>query len=267
MHTVIKSAFVSTLALSAFAFPVVADEKEPHSDVWLRIVDGTIVTGSITEGTPGDPIAENERVFATDMGEEPDFPFSAFEPGWQSLPGRDTAGLIFSFSIPGPLLAWDGTGLVTSDHSMVIDFGPESVVAGAGPVSGFEWSTQPSGLMHLHFDFTLAGPLGDPTQGVYVLPIQFAGATPVYAPSETAWIVFNLGEDEEVHDAAIEYTERFLACSVDISGDGTVDASDLGVLLGAWGSSESTSDLNEDGLVDASDLAELLGAWGWNCPN
>jgi len=48
----------------------------------------------------------------------------------------------------------------------------------------------------------------------------------------------------------------------DLNGDGTVDASDLAILLGAWGGSDPAADINGDGTVDASDLAVLLGSWG-----
>ncbi len=46
----------------------------------------------------------------------------------------------------------------------------------------------------------------------------------------------------------------------DLNGDGSVNAADLAVLLGAWGSS-GPGDLNGDGVVNAADLASLLGAW------
>jgi hypothetical protein len=46
----------------------------------------------------------------------------------------------------------------------------------------------------------------------------------------------------------------------DLNGDGSVDAADLALLLGSWGT--SGNDLTGDGTVDASDLAILLGAWG-----
>lgn len=49
-------------------------------------------------------------------------------------------------------------------------------------------------------------------------------------------------------------------CIGDLDGDNAVTASDLGLLLGAWGS--PTHDLDGDGIVDAADLAILLGAWG-----
>ncbi|MFZ9881238.1 MAG: exo-alpha-sialidase [Phycisphaerales bacterium] len=53
-------------------------------------------------------------------------------------------------------------------------------------------------------------------------------------------------------------------CAADLDGSGTVDASDLATLLGAWGQ-RGVGDLDASGTVDASDLATLLGAWG-ACP-
>ncbi|MBL9120508.1 MAG: hypothetical protein JNL80_11405 [Phycisphaerae bacterium] len=47
----------------------------------------------------------------------------------------------------------------------------------------------------------------------------------------------------------------------DINCDGVVDAIDLGILLGAWGTS-GPGDFNLDGVVNAADLAVLLGEWG-----
>ena len=51
-------------------------------------------------------------------------------------------------------------------------------------------------------------------------------------------------------------------CAVagDLDGDGIVNAADLAILLGAWGSA-GPGDFNNDGVVDAADLAFLLGAW------
>lgn len=53
-------------------------------------------------------------------------------------------------------------------------------------------------------------------------------------------------------------------CPADLDGDGAVGASDLAILLGAWGQ-RGAADLDGDGNVGASDLAVLLGAWG-SCP-
>ncbi len=54
------------------------------------------------------------------------------------------------------------------------------------------------------------------------------------------------------------------SCPADLDGNGIVDGSDLGELLGNWGGS-GVGDLTGDGVVDGADLGELLGSWG-NCP-
>ena len=51
-------------------------------------------------------------------------------------------------------------------------------------------------------------------------------------------------------------------CPEDLSGDGTVDASDLSQLLLAWGSTNAAADIDGDGTVGATDLSRLLLAWG-----
>ncbi|MFO0826815.1 MAG: hypothetical protein U0572_01590 [Phycisphaerales bacterium] len=52
-------------------------------------------------------------------------------------------------------------------------------------------------------------------------------------------------------------------CPADLTGDAIVDAADLALLLGAWGScGKCLADLVNDGVVDAGDLAIVLGAWG-----
>ncbi|MFO0829423.1 MAG: laminin B domain-containing protein [Phycisphaerales bacterium] len=48
--------------------------------------------------------------------------------------------------------------------------------------------------------------------------------------------------------------------TADLNGDGQVNAADLGILLGAWGT-PGPGDLDGDGVVSAADLAILLGAW------
>lgn len=47
----------------------------------------------------------------------------------------------------------------------------------------------------------------------------------------------------------------------DLDGDGSVNAADLALLLGAWGSPDNPADLTAPRGVSAEDLATLLGAW------
>ncbi|MCE2882887.1 MAG: hypothetical protein LW636_11105 [Planctomycetaceae bacterium] len=55
------------------------------------------------------------------------------------------------------------------------------------------------------------------------------------------------------------------ACPTDADGNGATGATDLGALLGAWGTVNANFDFNADGVVGAQDLAVLLAAWG-PCP-
>jgi hypothetical protein len=50
------------------------------------------------------------------------------------------------------------------------------------------------------------------------------------------------------------------ACPADIDGNGAIDAADLAILIGAWGTPQA--DLDGNGTTDAADLASLLGGWG-----
>lgn len=54
------------------------------------------------------------------------------------------------------------------------------------------------------------------------------------------------------------------ACLADLSNDGTIDASDLSLLLQAWGSAGANgpADLNADAVVNSLDLNLLVGQWG-----
>lgn len=50
------------------------------------------------------------------------------------------------------------------------------------------------------------------------------------------------------------------SCVGDFDHNGSIDAADLAVMLGAWGT--NGADLNASGSTDAADLAIMLGLWG-----
>ena len=56
-------------------------------------------------------------------------------------------------------------------------------------------------------------------------------------------------------------------CLTDVTGDGSVNGGDLGVVLNAWGlaDAQGTGDVNHDGVVDGADLGLVLGSRG-ACP-
>ena len=51
-------------------------------------------------------------------------------------------------------------------------------------------------------------------------------------------------------------------CPADFNGDGSVDGTDLSLIVGFWGQKNQDLDLDEDGLIGGGDLAILLGSWG-----
>jgi hypothetical protein len=53
-------------------------------------------------------------------------------------------------------------------------------------------------------------------------------------------------------------------CDADLSGDGKVSGTDIGILIGEWGSigDNKPEDLNGDGVVNGADLGILLQSWG-----
>lgn len=81
--------------------------------------------------------------------------------------------------------------------------------------------------------------------------------------SGTLWLVFGDGTGGANANTLYDFVELTVNTGVgaDLNGDGAVDASDLAILLGAWGSSGIT-DLDCSGSTDAGDIAILLGAWG-----
>ena len=54
-------------------------------------------------------------------------------------------------------------------------------------------------------------------------------------------------------------------CPADVSGDGSVDLSDLNLVLANFGQTTSDGDANGDGVVDLTDLNTILGAFGSTC--
>jgi hypothetical protein len=53
------------------------------------------------------------------------------------------------------------------------------------------------------------------------------------------------------------------ACPADINGDGSVNGSDLALLLQSWGAcAKCAADIDPNGSIDGADLALLLQSWG-----
>ncbi len=265
MKNTLHTAAVIT-AMSVFVAPTFAGpEEEEHFDVWLQIVGDQLVTGAISEDEV--PISPVNRVFGAELGEDPDFPFSGDEPGFQLENGTVEPGFAFDFALTTVLGAWNGDGLDDSAETITFAFGPQDVTSGPGPVEGFVWTADELGGFHDHFEITINGDGGDPAVGVYVIGMSIGTVDASLEETPPFYFVLNLGADEEEHDAAIEWVEaNLVACIADLDGDGAVGASDLAAVLASWGRCDvCAADLDDDGMVGLSDLAALISAWG-ACP-
>ena len=73
------------------------------------------------------------------------------------------------------------------------------------------------------------------------------------------WVGHGMSAPEPMDMQAIEVSGSI---DGDIDGDGSVDGTDLSILLGYWGPCTCPADLDGDGMVDGLDLTILLGNWG-----
>ena len=78
----------------------------------------------------------------------------------------------------------------------------------------------------------------------------------LYSPPATAVVANSMGRADSMR---ISVGGTLLG---DINLDGTVNASDLGLLTAAWGSDDLAADLDGDREVGGADLAYVLSNWG-----
>jgi hypothetical protein len=107
-------------------------------------------------------------------------------------------------------------------------------------------------------DFLIASPANPSGQICITVP---KGATHLFFSVGDVLFFDNLDNDGD-WKVRIELDP---SCVGDLDGDGQIGPADLGILLGAWGTTGAIGrpgDLDCDGKVGASDLATLLGAWG-----
>ncbi len=198
------------LALTALAAPSVLAQHVHEGDAELVIEDGQIVI-------------ENGPVFGAELGEDTTFDGeidlwtgSIDEPGFDNLPGTFPVPSGVGLNIAGPLQAWNGSGFSATSLVMNLELGSNSVESGAGFVAGPALAVAANGQWHEHADFTLIDPntASVPTlpgnEGIYALELQVYSSDPSIADSDSIFVVFNYGEDDEIHDAAIEFLEAAL---------------------------------------------------------
>lgn len=83
-----------------------------------------------------------------------------------------------------------------------------------------------------------------------------------------AYAIWNWDHDESVVGYSLDNVTFSGTCNGDLNGDGTIDLSDLAVLLANYGKTNAAyadGDLDGNGTVELADLAALLALYGKNC--
>jgi hypothetical protein len=196
-----------------------------HADIRPYVADGRILTAGFNDATSTEVL--DMRVFGYDFGEDPGQPFFAQDPGFNAAAGSGlAAGSQLLFNIVGAgglglaanLSFWDGSGdvdfaVAPAGETLTLNFGSQNRVADDSTdfVAGFNLQTvTASGAIHRHLNAFLNGGSGDPTAGIYLLPLDLASSDTSLEKSRPFFVVYNNGLDEEVHDLAIDWVQQNL---------------------------------------------------------
>ena len=183
---------------------VLADEEdhdhgEEHYDIGLYASNGVMKVGGWDHDTESMEVA-NLRLFEAHFGEDPAFPYSIDEPGiggTADLLGMAPGGS-FSMNLIAGVRAWDGSGFSSSAERMDVSFGPVSVDAAAGGSISFTATED----FDIHPEYSIAN---SAAVGSYLLEFTFSSAS--LATSDSIFIVFNNGMDDELFEETVEWAE------------------------------------------------------------
>jgi hypothetical protein len=154
---------------------------------------------------------------------------------WSTVPGEADGGLpTMAFLDAGPYQSFAGE--IPADPALPVDpaLTPDALI----------------GLEYAQLQEAYAGGCGG-------TGVDLASAGLPFARFVRISVSLNAPQVPEI-DAVVAVRPQ--GAPADLNADGIVDGADLGILLGAWGSS-SPADLDGSGTVDGADLGALLGSW------
>ena len=219
-----------TFVLMAILIPTTT--VRAHDDVVPYANGGKVVTGGHDDVLGTDHI--EQHVFGYDFGEDPLDPFIIGDPGFNNgssfavgvypgdglLPANFTLGL----NVVTDLQYWDGVGGVSlvpapTGVELGVRRGSSTVfVTGSGqsgvvPTIG---STGAVGRLHVHVESLLAYTDGtspavpNAPDGIYLVGLRLTLPGSGLADSDPIYLLYNNNLDEDLHDAAIDWTENTL---------------------------------------------------------
>jgi len=178
-----------------------AAQHEHAGDIFVEVVDSTVLTGNLDEAT----IVHGHAVFGSELGElGAGFEGFADEPGFDAEDGTFAPGTLVGFNIIDALRVWNGSDFSeVSPVPMDVWFpGFDPLRTSDGFVEGQLIPADDEGGWHHHLNFQLVDP---EATGIYLLCLELVTEDADLDDSDPVYIVFNNEADEEDHEAAIEY--------------------------------------------------------------
>lgn len=181
-------------------------------DIGIRAVGGRIDTVLVSGEPPSQVFGtDTERVFAVELEWNTlESAVLAEEPGYASN-DASVIGHTIRPDILKSLRRWNGSEFITTSTTMK-----------TGKLPGFPFVTTPATDVvtptnpfmvtdDFHFDWVLNGATETTGFGIFLVEMNLVdtSANPLL-PSLPYWIVFNYGEEETDHEAAIEYVQNNL---------------------------------------------------------
>jgi hypothetical protein len=182
-----------------------------EGDVGIRLSGGRLETVLASGEPPMQTLGtEIERVFAAELEFNTTTNTVVIdEPG---LASDETAlgGQSLGFNIRKALRQWNGAEFVSTTSTMSAgggDLGLDFISTPATDVlAAGHTIIVPAAPFDFHYDWRLDGATALAGTGVYLVELELTNPMGSFMTSDPFWVVFNYGEDEMVHDAAVDWT-------------------------------------------------------------
>ncbi|MCH2162689.1 MAG: hypothetical protein MK085_12565 [Phycisphaerales bacterium] len=187
------------MGASAFADDDDHEHEGEHFDIGVWNDNGILRTGGWDHDEEALEV-QNLRVFEAHFGEDEEFPYSIDEPGIGGVAADLGLPLdaTLTVSMFSGLSVWNGAGFESASTDMTVDYGPLSVNSNTGGDLDFLITED----FDLHPIYSI-NPAAD--TGSYLL--EFTAVIDGFTASDSFWIVFNLGMDDEEFEGTVEWVE------------------------------------------------------------
>lgn len=204
---------IDSIALVTMAAASMTGAVLAHGgDIGFKIVGGSLKTGVVLDSGSGEYVLPGQRVFAGEMLISAGV---SDEPGFYAEAGTLNAGELITFSVRKALRVWNGADFNSvAGETMRIENPAGTAFVDTPPTdpsspiaAGWGFSFPASGDFDDHPIYYVNGRTGP---GIYLLELELTTTQVGIINSPSFWIVFNDGDDEIQHDAAIDWTHENL---------------------------------------------------------